>query len=64
MKEELKAATDCTTDNGTAIPGISADKVLTYCHVGDDICTFGDLILIPHLTYALQAEAAAAFIVS
>lgn len=33
------------------------------CHDGDDICQFGDIILLAHLTYAQNATAAAAWVV-
>lgn len=51
-------------DDGKALPNVAANKVDTYCHAGDDICLNGDLILVPHLTYAENAAAAAAFVVS
>lgn len=51
-------------DNGKALPNVAANKVDTYCHAGDDICLNGDLVLVPHLTYAENAAAAAAFVVS
>jgi len=51
-------------DDGQALPNVPASKVDVYCHVGDDICLNGDLILPAHLTYAINAEAAAAFVVS
>jgi hypothetical protein len=35
--------------------------VYTVCHSGDDICLNGDFILVPHLTYAENVVAAAAF---
>jgi len=49
-------------DDGQAIPNVSESKVDTYCNVGDDICLNGDLILPAHLTYGLDAEAAATFV--
>jgi len=51
-------------DDGKALPNVAASKVDTFCHLGDDICIDGDLILLPHLTYADDALAAVAFIVS
>ncbi|KAK3680238.1 hypothetical protein LTR78_000616 [Recurvomyces mirabilis] len=51
-------------DNGRAIGKIPSSKVLIICHVGDDICLGGDLVLAPHLTYALNAQRAASFIVA
>jgi len=50
-------------DNGTAVSGIDASKVLIICHTGDDICAGGDLILEPHLTYSENAGQAATFVV-
>lgn len=49
-------------DNGAAIPNVPASKVDTFCNAGDNICVNGDLILPAHLTYGLNAEAAAAFV--
>lgn len=40
------------------------DKVLVVCHTGDDICQFGDYVLLGHLTYAQDAGTAAEFVVS
>jgi len=51
-------------DDGQALPNVPVSKVDVYCHVGDDICLNGDLVLPAHLTYAINAEAAAAFVVS
>jgi len=51
-------------DDGQALPNVASSKVDVYCHAGDDICLNGDLILPAHLTYAINAEAAAAFVVS
>ncbi|KAF3407627.1 hypothetical protein DPV78_001033 [Talaromyces pinophilus] len=48
-------------DDGQAIPNVDSAKVYTVCHSGDDICLNGDLILVPHLTYAENVVAAAAF---
>ncbi|ESZ93327.1 hypothetical protein SBOR_6308 [Sclerotinia borealis F-4128] len=55
---------DRPTDDGQAIPNIAASKVNTICHTGDNICQHGDIILPAHLTYATNAAAAAAFVVS
>lgn len=41
-----------------------ASKTDIICHVGDDICEHGDLVLPPHLTYSEDAGAAASFVVS
>jgi len=51
-------------DDGQAIPNVDASKVDTYCNVDDNICVNGDLILPAHLTYGLDATAAAAFVAS
>ncbi|KAK3071825.1 hypothetical protein LTR53_007951 [Teratosphaeriaceae sp. CCFEE 6253] len=51
-------------DNGEPVGSIPSSKVLIICHVGDDICLHGDLILPPHLTYAINAQQAANFVVS
>jgi cutinase len=51
-------------DNGTAVANVPASKTDVYCHVGDDICLNGDLVLPAHLTYAENVAAAAAFITS
>lgn len=51
-------------DDGVALPNVAASKVDVYCHDGDNICVDGDLILVPHLTYAEDAAAAAAFVAS
>ncbi|KAF5323812.1 hypothetical protein D9619_012986 [Psilocybe cf. subviscida] len=50
-------------DNGRPLPGSLNAVEKTFCHVGDDICLGGDLILTPHLTYGVDTPAAAAFIV-
>ncbi|KAJ7717000.1 cutinase [Mycena metata] len=49
-------------DNGQAVQRIPSSKVDVICHVGDDICLGGDLILVPHLTYSVDTPAAAAFV--
>ncbi|KAF7348242.1 Cutinase [Mycena sanguinolenta] len=49
-------------DDGEAVQGIPAADTDVICHVGDDICLHGDLILPSHLTYGADAPAAAAFI--
>jgi cutinase len=52
------------TDDGTPVANVPTSKTDVYCHVGDDICLDGDFVLLPHLTYAENVAAAAAFIVS
>ncbi|KAF5392797.1 hypothetical protein D9757_001038 [Collybiopsis confluens] len=49
-------------DDGQAVTGISSSKVDVICHIGDNICQGGDLVLPPHLTYQVDTPAAAAFI--
>nr|OQO27688.1 hypothetical protein B0A51_04454 [Rachicladosporium sp. CCFEE 5018] len=49
-------------DRGQPVGRIPASKVKTFCNVGDNICDGGNLILPPHLTYATDAPAAAAFV--
>ncbi|TEY87520.1 hypothetical protein BOTCAL_0001g00460 [Botryotinia calthae] len=49
-------------DNGDPVQGVSADKTDIICHAGDNICQGGSLILMAHLTYGMDATAAAAFV--
>lgn len=49
-------------DDGEAVGSIPASKVLVICHLGDDICLHGDLVLEPHLTYSENAGQAATFV--
>ena len=51
-------------DDGEPFGNVPASKVSTDCHVGDDICLHGDLVLIPHLTYCFDASNEAGFAVS
>ncbi|KAK0264378.1 hypothetical protein LTR91_009340 [Friedmanniomyces endolithicus] len=51
-------------DDGEPVGSVPSSKVLIICHVGDDICLHGDLILPPHLTYGENAQQAATFVVS
>ncbi|CAN8105236.1 unnamed protein product [Discula destructiva] len=50
-------------DQNDTIPNIDASRVKVICHAGDNICLGGALILYPHLTYSVDAPAAAAFVV-
>ena len=50
--------------NGQPVAGASAAKTLVICHAGDDICQGGALILLPHITYAENANQAAAFVIA
>ncbi len=47
-----------------AVDNIDASKVRVICHDGDNICENGPIILLQHLTYALDADSAADFVVS
>ncbi|KFY19626.1 hypothetical protein V491_04326 [Pseudogymnoascus sp. VKM F-3775] len=49
---------------GDPVGAVSASNVLTICHAGDNICAGGILVLPPHLTYGMDAIAAAAFVKS
>lgn len=49
-------------DNGQAVMGADG-KTKVICHDGDNICTGGDLILAPHLTYSEDAGDAASFVI-
>lgn len=51
-------------DSSQSVENADPDKVLVICHKGDDICQFGDYILLQHLTYAQDADTAADFVVS
>ncbi|THV08150.1 cutinase [Dendrothele bispora CBS 962.96] len=51
-------------DFGSPVTGVPSTRTDIICHVGDDICAHGDLVLPPHLTYGADTPAAAAFIVS
>lgn len=51
-------------DDGSAFGSVPASKVSTDCHTGDDICLHGDLILVPHLDYCLDASKEASFAVA
>ncbi|EHK25919.1 carbohydrate esterase family 5 protein [Trichoderma virens Gv29-8] len=48
--------------DGRPVANYDASKVLVVCHDGDNICQGGDFILLPHLTYAEDADTAAAFV--
>lgn len=47
--------------NGQPVTGAET-KTKVVCHDGDDICKGGDLVLLPHLTYSLDAGDAATFV--
>ncbi|KAK9799895.1 putative Cutinase [Seiridium cardinale] len=50
--------------NGSAVQGGNSEKVLSVCHAGDNICDHGDFILLPHLTYLIDADKAADFVIA
>jgi len=50
-------------DASQPVASIPASKVKIICHPGDNICQGGDLILPAHITYAVDAGSAAAFVV-
>ncbi|KAK1755853.1 cutinase-domain-containing protein [Echria macrotheca] len=45
-----------------AVVGIPLGKQRVICHAADDICGGGDMVLLSHLTYAGDADAAAGFV--
>ncbi|KAK5996356.1 Cutin hydrolase [Cladobotryum mycophilum] len=47
-----------------AVAQIDQSKVKIYCHVGDNICVHGPLVLPQHVTYGLDVADAASFIIS
>ena len=51
-------------DDGKPFGQVPANKVSTDCHLGDDICLGGDLILPPHLDYCLDVQNEANSVVS
>lgn len=49
--------------NGTAVAGIDAARVLSFCNADDDICAKGgDAVTVDHLVYNRDAPAAAMFV--
>ncbi|KAF2670642.1 cutinase [Microthyrium microscopicum] len=48
--------------SGTAIPGISKDKINTICAIGDTICTGLPIITASHMVYAANSISAAAWV--
>lgn len=49
--------------NGTAVAGVTSDRVLSLCNTDDDICAkHGDKITLDHLTYNQNAPQAAMFV--
>ncbi|KAJ2896927.1 Cutinase [Zalerion maritima] len=51
-------------NDGEVVTNADGGKTLVICHDGDNICDHGDLILLPHLTYAKNADEAASFVVA
>lgn len=62
VHEEYQLANCDQKDEGYPIQGADASKVLTICHAADNICAHGDWIHVPHLTYLIDAPAAADFV--
>ena len=50
-------------DEGEAFGKVSTRRVSTDCHLGDDICLHGNVILPPHLDYCLDVDREAEFVV-
>lgn len=50
-------------DNGEPFGTVDPSKVSKDCHVRDDICLHGDVVLLPHLGYCLDASQEACFAV-
>ncbi|KAK8105595.1 Cutinase [Apiospora kogelbergensis] len=46
------------------VQGASPGKVRIFCHLGDDICVDGDIILLQHLTYFMDVDEAATYILA
>ncbi|KAL2064273.1 hypothetical protein VTL71DRAFT_4767 [Oculimacula yallundae] len=51
-------------NNGKPVANVDAAKTLVICHKLDNICAGGDLVLVDHLTYSIDAKKAAAFVAS
>ncbi|KAF4636949.1 hypothetical protein G7Y89_g1125 [Cudoniella acicularis] len=51
-------------DSSTPVAGINPSKVLIICHVGDVVCSGYPVITPQHLTYAVNADEAASFVIS
>jgi len=51
-------------DDGQAVGSVPASKTDIFCAVGDDICAGGDIVLPAHLSYGVDAPAAAAFVIA
>lgn len=50
-------------DLGEAFGKVDPNRVSTDCHIGDDICLHGNLVLPPHLDYCLDVDQEAAFVI-
>jgi len=48
--------------SGRAIPGVSKDKVKTYCATGDTICWGLPVVTIAHMAYGAESASAAAWV--
>lgn len=64
LNESARSSADSQTDSSQSVENADPDKVLVFCHQGDDICQFGDFITLEHLTYAQDASTAADFVAS
>ena len=51
-------------NNGDAVGNVGAANTKVICHTGDLICAGQSVILAPHLTYGIDANTAAAFVMS
>jgi cutinase len=49
-------------DFGQAVTGAASSRTKVICHPDDNICQHGDLILLAHLTYSMNATEAATFV--
>jgi cutinase len=50
--------------NGTAVPGVAADRIFTACHDGDAVCKGGSVVRPQHLNYSGDAPPAALFVMA
>lgn len=64
IQPPTRSSTDFQTDSSQSVENTDSNKTLVICHQGDDICQFGDYVLLDHLTYAQDADKAADFVVS
>jgi cutinase len=57
----IKQFSNAVLDFGEAVAGAASSITKVICHLDDDICKQGDLILLAHLTYSENAQEAATF---